>query len=193
VLAALGTVREDEPEAVAFVLGRGFAVMDRVVSLVLDLDAGTAEPPAPPEGVRLVELDEAHYEGAFAVFCEGVADIPGEEALGAPTFSDWVAEVERSLLTVIALEDDRVVGFANLEMRNTPLGAMGNGLTTVTRSHRGRGIAQALKRLEIAWAAERGFRQITTSTHAANDAMRRVNEKLGYRPRPALLDVVRPL
>jgi GNAT superfamily N-acetyltransferase len=191
--SALGTVREDERAAVAFVLGRGFEVMDRVVSLALDLDPAMATPPTPPEGIRIVELDEAHHEDAFAIFSEGVADIPTEEPLSAPAFGDWLTEVERNLLTVIALDGDRVVGFANLEVRNTPLGVMGNGLTTVARTHRGRGVAEALKRAEIAWAAARGFKQITTSTHATNDAMRRVNEKLGYRPRPALLDVARPL
>lgn len=39
---ALGTVREDERTAVAFVLNREFEVMDRVVSLALDLDPAMA-------------------------------------------------------------------------------------------------------------------------------------------------------
>jgi GNAT superfamily N-acetyltransferase len=190
---ALGTVREDEEDAVSFVLQRGFEVVDRVVALVLELESAMAAAPAPPPGIRIAELAEAHREDAYAVFCEGVADIPASEPLPAPSFADWVAEVERNLLTVVALDGDRVVGLANLEMRNTPLGVMGNGLTTVARSHRGRGIAVALKQAEVAWAADRGFRQITTATHEANEAMRRVNEKLGYRPQPALLDVARPL
>lgn len=192
-VTALGTVREDEGDAVAFVLDRGFEVMDRVVSLVLDLDVSMTAPSAPPEGIRIAELDEARYADAFAVYCDGVADIPTGEPLSAPSFADWVTEIEQDLLAVIALDGDSVVGFANLEMRNAPLGVLGNGLTTVVQSHRGRGIAEALKRAEVAWAAGGGFRQITTSTHEANDAMRRVNEKLGYRPRPALLDVSRPL
>jgi len=191
--AALGTVREEEVDAVEFVLRRGFEVMDRVVSLALELDPAMAAPTAPPDGIRVVELDKARYRDTFAVYREGIADIPTGEPLSAPSFDEWVADLERNVLTVIALDGDRVVGFANLEVRNTPLGVMGNGLTTVAQSHRGRGIAQALKRAEIAWAAARGCREITTSTHAANDAMRRVNEKLGYRPRPALLDVSRPL
>ena len=190
---ALGTVREDERTAVAFVLNRGFEVMDRVVSLALDLDPAMATPSTPPEGIRIVELDETHHEDAFAIFCDGVADIPTEEQLSASSFADWITEVERNKLNVIALDGDHVVGFADLEMRNTPLGVMGNGLTTVARTHRGRGIGEALKRAEIAWAAARGFRQITTSTHAANEPMRRLNEKLGYRELPALLDVTRPL
>lgn len=192
-VTALGTVREEDPASVAFVRDRGFEVLDRVVSLALELEPGMATPPEPPAGIRIVELDESRYEDAFALFREGVADIPSDEALSAPAFPDWAAEVERNLLTLIALDGESVVGFANLEMRNTPLGVMGNGLTAVARGHRGRGIAQALKQAEIAWATRRGFSRITTSTHRANDAMRRVNEKLGYRELPALLDVVRPL
>jgi GNAT superfamily N-acetyltransferase len=190
---ALGTVREDEPGAVSFVLNRGFEVMDRVVSLALDLDPGTAAEAQAPDGINIVQLEPTRHEEAYAVFCEGVADIPTEEPLQAPSFGDWATEVERNLLTLLALDGDRVVGFANLEVRNTPLGVVGNGLTTVVRSHRGRGIAQALKRAEIDWAAAQGFRRITTATHSSNDAMRRVNEKLGYRPLPALLDVVHSL
>jgi mycothiol synthase len=66
-------------------------------------------------------------------------------------------------------------------------------MTTVIRSHRGRGVAEALKRTEIAWAAAHGYRQLTTSTHSDNEPMRRLNEKLGYRELPAILDVARPL
>jgi len=190
---ALGTVREDETDAVEFLARRGFSVLDRVVSLVLDLEPGMAAQPAPPEDIRIVELDGSRYEDAFAVFCEGIGDIPSDAPLHAPAYPDWVEEVERNLLNVVALDGERVVGYANLEIRNTPLGVMGNGLTAVARSHRGRGIAVALKQAEVAWGAEHGYRQITTSTHAANGAMQRVNEKLGYRELPALLDVTRPL
>ena len=40
---------------------------------------------------------------------------------------------------------------------------------------------------------ERGYRRVTTASHEANEPMRRLNEKLGYRPLPALLDVSRRL
>jgi GNAT superfamily N-acetyltransferase len=189
---ALGSVREDETDAVEFLFHRGFSVLDRVVSLVLDLEPGTTAAP-PPDGIRIVELDESRYEDAFALFWEGVADIPTDAPHEPNAFPDWVAEVERNLLNVIALDGDRVVGFANLEIRNTPLGVIGNGLTTVARTHRGRGIAVALKQAEIAWGAAHGYRRITTSTHAANGAMQAVNAKLGYRELRALLDVTRPL
>ena len=105
----------------------------------------------------------------------------------------FVAEVEAHLLTLIALDGELVVGYAALELRNQAEGIVGNDLTAVLRSHRRRGIAGALKRTQIAWAAEHGYKRLTTSTNAYNEPMRRLNEKLGFWPGPALLDVSRKL
>ena len=41
---------------------------------------------------------------------------------------------------------------------------------------------QALEVRRDAWAAERGYREIVTSSVADNAAMRGVNARLGYRP-----------
>ena len=64
-----------------------------------------------------------------------------------------------------------------------------NGLTAVLRSHRRRGIATALKRAQLAWAAEHGYREVVSEMVAGNDGMRAVNERLGYRPLPASIVV----
>ena len=57
------------------------------------------------------------------------------------------------------------------------------------KSRRRRGIATALKRAQIAWAAEHEYREIKTSMVAGNDAMRAVNERLGYKPLPGWIVV----
>ena len=67
-----------------------------------------------------------------------------------------------------------------------------NGLTAVRHSHRRRGIATALKRAQISWAAANGFRELVTSSVEGNAAMRAVNERLGYRPLPAWIVVQGP-
>lgn len=189
---ALGMVREDDAAALEFVRRRGFEVMDRVVVLALDVEPG-APAPEPPAGIEIVELDESRCEAAFPVFCEGVADMPTEVPLAFGSLEDWFEETKSHPLTLVALEGDRVVGYAGLEVRNAGTGVAGNEMTTVLRSHRGRGIAVALKQVQIAWAAAHGYRRLTTSTHADNEPMRRLNEKLGYRELPAILDVTRPL
>jgi mycothiol synthase len=73
-----------------------------------------------------------------------------------------------------------------------PGSAVENGFTAVRRSHRRRGIATALKRAQISWAAANGYREIVTSMVTANEAMRAVNERLGYRPLPAWIVVRGP-
>jgi mycothiol synthase len=64
-----------------------------------------------------------------------------------------------------------------------------NGLTAVRRSHRRRGLATALKRAQISWAAANGFRELVPSSVEGNEAMRAVNERLGYKPLPAWIVV----
>jgi len=188
----IGTVREEDTASVDFLRRRGFEILDRVVSLALDLEPGTTAP-APPDGIEIVPLDELRFEGAFAVYSEGVRDSPTAAPLEPGTMAKFAAEVEARPLTLIALDGELVVGFAGLELRNEAEGVVGNDLTAVLRSHRRRGIAEALKRAQIAWAAEHGYRRLTTSTNAYNEPMRGLNEKLGFRPGPALLDVSRRL
>ena len=191
---ALGTVREDEPESVGFVLRRGFEVVDRVVALSLDLRTAEPEPFAgQPDGIEIVVLEDARLPQAYEVFTAGAADIPADGQERCSPFDDWVGQLRTHPLTLLALDGDRVVGFADLELRDERLGKLGNNLTTVVRSHRRRGIAEALKRAQIAWARDRGYRTIGTATHVANEPMRCLNEKLGYRSLPALLEVGRPL
>ena len=70
---------------------------------------------------------------------------------------------------------------------------LGHELTAVARSHRRRGIAGALKRAQVAWAAEHGIRRLVTDTHIDNIATQRLNERLGYRPLPPRIVVRREL
>ena len=186
---AIAFVREDDDESLAFGERRGFVVTDRVVSLALDLDP---DPPAPviPPGIEITELDDTGLEEAYEVFAEGAADIPAVGNAGdVSPFDEWVLQFAAHPLTLVALDGGRVVGYADLELRNAEQRLLDNNLTTVRRSHRGRGIAEALKRTQIGWATEHGYRRVVTATHAANEPMRRLNEKLGYHELPAQLDL----
>ncbi len=186
--SALGWIREGDADAVRFAEKHGFVVTDRVVSLALDLEPGLPAP-APPAGIEIAELAEAYLEAAYGVFAAGIADIPASEPAQARPFDDWALQLLTHPLTLVALDGEQVVGYADLELRNALVGLLDNNLTTVLRSHRRRGIAEALKRTQIAWATEHGYRRVITATHAANEPMRRLNEKLGYHALPAHLDV----
>lgn len=93
----------------------------------------------------------------------------------------------------MALEGGRVVGFATLAPLAARPGALEHELTAVLRSHRRRGIAEALKRTQLAWAAAAGYSLLVTYTQEGNDAIRALNRKLGYRERLASISVRGPL
>jgi RimJ/RimL family protein N-acetyltransferase len=57
------------------------------------------------------------------------------------------------------------------------------------KSHRRRGIATAMKRVQIAWAREHGYAEIDSDMVEGNVAMRGVNERLGYAQLPASIVV----
>ena len=105
---------------------------------------------------------------------------------GTRPFEEWRAhEIDRPSrrpeLSFAAVAGDEVVGYAGLH-------AFGDeahhGLTAVKRAWRRRGVATALKRAEIAAAKDAGFRALVTESEERNLPMRRLNEKLGFRPAP---------
>lgn len=185
-----GMVFEDDADAVAWVGHRGFEEYDRQVELARELSAVEAEP-QPPEGIELAELDESRREDTYEVWVEGFPDMPVSPAIPAPSYDDWLEEEVSGPVTFVAIDDGRVVGAAALFDRVDGLAE--HGLTAVRRSHRGLGIATALKQALIRWAAENGYRELSTWTQDGNAAMQAVNLKLGYRPRPAVINVWRPL
>jgi GNAT superfamily N-acetyltransferase len=93
-------------------------------------------------------------------------DMPMPEPTPAPPYDDWAPR----LASPEVLE---------------------HGFTAVLRSHRGRGIAIALKRTQLTWAAEHGCRELITYTQEGNEPMRAINKQLGYRERPAWILVRR--
>ena len=66
-------------------------------------------------------------------------------------------------------------------------------MTGVKRAWRRRGIAAALKRAQIAWARERGYELLATQNEMRNEPMRKLNERLGYRPAPGRVVMRGPL
>jgi 2-polyprenyl-3-methyl-5-hydroxy-6-metoxy-1,4-benzoquinol methylase len=96
----------------------------------------------------------------------------------APTFGRWNASIE----------GDPWAGFvAELENRvddGARVLDLGCGDGTKTR--------RLTEHFEVvAWAAEHGYRELVTYTQEGNKQMRAINEKLGYRERPAWILVRR--
>jgi mycothiol synthase len=187
---ASGMVFEDDPESIAWVTNRGFDEYQRQVELSRPIAAGEAQPEL-PDGIALDQLDERRLEEAYAVWVEAYPDMPVRPPISAPSYEEWLEEEVSGPVTFIALDGDDVVGAAAVFERADGLAE--HGLTAVLRSHRGRGIATALKQALIHWASERGYRELTTWTQDGNATMQAVNLNLGYRPLPAVINVARRL
>ena len=188
--ALYGHVQGDDPESLAFLERRGFVVVSQDVEQIREL--GDEPAPEPPEGIELAELRPEHLDGVYAVAVEATPDMAIEASIAAAPYERWLAEM-KGRIVVVALEGAHVVGFATLVPRAAQPDTLEHELTGVLRSHRRRGIAEALKREQISWAAAHSYRRLITWTQEGNDAMRSLNLKLGYRERLAELSLKGPL
>jgi mycothiol synthase len=185
-----GMLFEDDGESVRWAHNRGFEEYGRQVELSRELRPNEPKP-SPPTGIELAELDQVRLLDAYAVWVEGFPDMPVSPQIPPPTYEEWLAEEVSGPVTLVALDAGRIVGAAALFDRTDGLAE--HGLTAVVRTHRGRGIGTALKQALIHWAAANGYRELTTWTQDRNAAMQAVNLRLGYRPRPAVVNVRRRL
>lgn len=187
----LARVREDDEGSLRFARKRGFEEISREMPVVLHLADVEDAAVEVPEGVEIVSLGDRPdlAEGAWRVDGEASRDIPVEGMTIRP-FEEWRAlylegpsAVREATLAAVA--DGDVVGYASLF--GYPGGSAEHGLTAVLRPWRGRGIATALKRSQIAWAKRAGYNEIRTANDEANVAMRGINARLGYVAEPASL------
>ena len=191
-------VRSDDPRSIRFVENRGFREIEREEEVELDLTTLAAPPTVdPPGGVEVVsytqrpDLEREMYE----VDREASADIPGLASTHDADFEEWrifaIEQPSRALdLTFLAIAEGRVVGVAYMELAGD---RCFHNLTGVRRAWRGRGVASALKRAQIAGAMAKGVKRLVTESQHENLPMRRLNEKLGYRPTVANIVYQGPL
>jgi mycothiol synthase len=189
---------EDEVGAIAFLAHHGFVEVARECELRLDL--GTAAPLAAASAPADVEI---HSLGArldlapqvHELAMEGQADVPTEGTVVVPPFEEWRREnVDEALLdgSFVAVAGSRVVGWAGLTSVPASPGVAEHLLTAVARPSRRRGVARALKTAQIDWARRAGYRELVTYNAELNAPMRRLNEALGYVPRPEVITFRRP-
>jgi GNAT superfamily N-acetyltransferase len=171
----------DDPGAVAFGLRHGFHEVDRQVS---QIRAVCTEPPVnPPPGVDMVSVasNPTLWELAYdAVGAQGYADMVASREVRI-TREQWIEhEMNEPAATFLAMRNGAIIGVASLLLDEDNPSRAEHGLTAVVRSERGRGIASALKRQCLSWAADNGIREVYTWTQKNNEDMRRLNEHLGF-------------
>ena len=180
--------------ALAFAARYDFVEVDRQVELARAL--GEEVVPQPPEGIELISVASRPelLERAYGVALETFPDFALPEPVAPGPFEEWAAEEGRLPEgSFVALVDGEAVGYSGLVPRDPTPEVVEQGLTAVMRPWRRRGIATALKRAVLAWAASAGYREIVTWTQGGNEAMIALNESLGFRVRSGSITLRGPL
>lgn len=151
-------------------------------------------------GVRIASLAELGSGEGFLralqrLWADSGKDPPDPEGL-EQSFPSWRREVVEGIglspeTHWVALEGEQPVGMTFLKRLSED--AAENDYTGVAATHRGRGIAPALKLRAVAWARENGVCWFHTSSEVGNTPMVRINSRLGYRPGVRRLEVARDL
>jgi mycothiol synthase len=179
--------------SLAFAGRFGFEESDRQVEQVRML--GDEPPAEPPPGVTFVTIAERPelLREAYPLGVAGWADMATTEPVTI-SLEDWLAdEATFPDGSFVALADGEIVGYSGLCRVGDDRTLAEDGLTVVRSDWRRRGLATALKRAELAWAAGNGIRKIITWTQRGNDAMRAANERLGYVYRQVTVNMHGPI
>ncbi|MFL5928447.1 MAG: GNAT family N-acetyltransferase [Gaiellaceae bacterium] len=166
------------PEVVQFLRARGYDEVRRYV--ISQLDVAAAPDPGAP-AIPLVTFAERPdlAPQLYALAQIAYADQPGRnESQIGEDWHEWGLGRHRPDAYFIALDGGRVIGYGYLEEHD---GAWTNGFMAVARDVRGRGIAGALKRAQIAWAKANGIAALRTANEIRLATMLDLNRRLGYR------------
>jgi mycothiol synthase len=197
--------REGWTRSLAFARRHGFGEVRRYHELQADLttlDPSIEESAASVCASHDLEVVEYAIDGPnhpalpqlYDCFAEADADEPSTQVLGVPSFEHfcgWWEMAENCRGMVIAAEHQGVVvGMTRSVI--TDAGEVWTEFTGTRRAWRGKGIAKALKATLLVREARRGSTSMMTSNSSENAAMLAINEKLGFKSRPAWI-VLAPL
>jgi len=201
-------VRADRPEALRFAERRAFVRtgcvgrMSRldVESVNLEGYAGLEERLA-GEGIRVASMaelgadDETLQLALYGVDMSTSQDEPSSEPYSMPfeQWRDalWTRPGHAPDRTFLALHETTPIGYARLRRQGRD-GAWNEGLG-VERPYRGRGVARLIKLKTIEYARAHGIRSIWTQNDVENPRVYAINVRLGYRPLPEKIELVREL
>jgi len=155
------------PAVAEFLAGRGFGEVRRYV--VSELDVAAAPDPGDPAFEIVLLSDRPDLRGSlYAIARVAYPDQPGRAGTRIDeTWFQWGLPGP----AFVAVEEGNVLGYGVLE-----------GFLAVAREARGRGVAGAIKRAEIAWAKANGPTSLTTANEVRLEGMLELNRRLGYRP-----------
>ena len=169
------------PDVVSFLEERGYEQVRRYVISELDVvSAPDPDPPAFPLTTFAARPDLA--PALFEIASESYCDQPGRSEQRIESFDAWRTwglDPHSPESYFIALADEHVLGYGFLEVDDD---VWTHGFTAIARAERGRGVAGAIKRAQIAWAKEHGVRTLRTANEMRLAGMLAFNRRLGYEP-----------
>ena len=135
--------------------------------------------------------DRKLYELEWAVD----RDVPSTEPPSKLPFEEFQKVWERTNLVpdawFVALQNGQYVAMSDLWSSQAEPDVLYVGLTGVIRSHRGRGIATAVKLKSIEYAQQQGIREIRTWNETRNEAILDINSRMGFVRQPAHIDFIK--
>jgi GNAT superfamily N-acetyltransferase len=172
---------DETPEVVSFLEPRGYEIVRRYV--VSELDVAAAPEPEPPRvPLTTFALRPELAPQLYEIACESYPDQPGREDSRMSSYEvwrSWGLDPHRPDAFFIATGGDRALGYGYLEVDGD---AGHHGFTAIARSSRGRSLAGAIKRAQIAWAKAHGLATLRTANEVRLLQMLALNERHGYRP-----------
>ncbi|THF87682.1 GNAT family N-acetyltransferase [Deinococcus sp. KSM4-11] len=197
---------ENHPHALAFLTRRGFTEAMRFWDNVLDLRGfdlqAWAEQALVPDGVRVLSyaqlVAELGPDAALTAFYEGFKeareDVPRTGEVTPLTPEDFQKRQENPSVypeaQLLAVTDHgEVVAVSELWRAQNDPQRLDTGLTGTRRAWRRRGLALALKLAAIRVALSQGVTEIWTGNATTNAPMLAINDRLGFRTRPAFIEM----
>ncbi|MBA2301024.1 MAG: GNAT family N-acetyltransferase [Acidobacteria bacterium] len=175
----------------------GFEEQNRLSDMRLTLGetGATFEPSLLSDEVVVSSLREERVrdprwlEKLHALLLSTAADDPVTAAVSGPALhrSEALLWLQQPYVLpeayFIATARGEYVGVCDLHVRGADPGELRHGFTGVARDYRRRGVATVLKAAAIRYARSHGYHTIRTFTERRQSAIRRINERLGFRPR----------
>jgi GNAT superfamily N-acetyltransferase len=149
--------------------------------------------------IRVLTIDEDEdpekWRKLFEMSTEAEMDIPTTVPHVPAPFEDFMRWMNSPGVVHdrvwIATEGDRILG---VSMLNYPpkRGVVQTDWTGVARAGRGRGVARALKCETVMQAIALGVPKVRTDNDSQNAPILHINETMGYRRRPDMIQFMRP-
>ncbi len=174
----------EDAGSVRFAERYGFREVDRQVEQVRVI--GGEPVPQVPEGVVIIPVSSrpglwrAAYQAVGVQAFQDMATLSPLDISLEQWEREWITDPDAMF---VALAGGEVIGCAGLLPDTDDPGRAEHALTAVRRDWRRRGVADALKRTCLAWAASRELREVYTWTQRGNDGMRTLNTRLGFSTR----------